>query len=58
MNATRINASRNHRRNMTANRYPNAASKTYYVEKLVDTALCSASFVGVIAVIFFLATSF
>lgn len=53
-----MNASRTHRRNMTANRYPNAANKTYYVEKLVDTVLCSASCVGIVAILFFLATAF
>lgn len=62
MNATRTNtariSTRSSRRNLTANRYPNAASKSYFLEKLADTALCSASCVGIVTILFFLATMF
>ena len=61
MNATRTNNrvnTRSNRRNMTANRYPNAASKEYFLEKLADTALCSASCVGIVTILFFLVTMF
>ena len=58
MNATRTRTIRNSssRRNLTANRYPNAASKAYFLEKAANTALCSASCVGIITSLFFLAT--
>lgn len=52
-----MNASRTyHRRNMTAKRYPNAADSSYFLGKLTDTLLCSASCAGVVAVLFFLMT--
>lgn len=52
-----MNASRTYRRrNVTANRYPNAADRSYFLGKLTDTLLCSASCAGLVAVLFFLIT--
>ena len=51
-----MNASRIHRRNTSARRYPNAADRSYYLNKLADTVLCSASCAGLVAVLFFLIT--
>lgn len=52
-----MNASRTYRtRHVRASRYPNAAEKSYYIEKLTDKLLCSASCVGLVVILFFLAT--
>lgn len=52
-----MNASRTYRtRHVRASHYPNAASKSYYIEKLTDTLLGSAICVGLVVVLFFLAT--
>ena len=52
MSATRTYRTRHAR----APRYPNAAEKSYYIEKLTDTLLGSAICVGLVVVLFFLAT--
>ena len=36
--------------------YPNAAERSYYIEKLTDTLLGSAICVGLVVILFFLAT--
>lgn len=52
-----MNASRTYRRrHVTAHRYPNAADRSYYVNRLTDTVLCTASCAGLVAVLFFLIT--
>ena len=52
-----MNASRTYRRrNVTAKRYPNDADRSYFLNKLADTALCSASCFGLVVVLFFLLT--
>lgn len=54
-----MNASRTNRRRATyARRYPNAADSRYFLNKLADTALCSASCAGLVVVLFFLLTAF
>ena len=52
MSATRTYRTRHTR----AHRYPNAAEKSYYIEKLTDTLLGSAICVGLVVILFFLAT--
>lgn len=43
-------------RPQTAHRYPNAASRRYFLEKAVDLLLSAAICVGVVAILFFLVT--
>ena len=38
----------------TARRYPNSASRRYFLEKLLDTALAAAITVAVVAILLFL----
>lgn len=58
MNATRRSAYRPYgpRRTVTASRYPNAANRRYFWDRLADSALCVASGVGIVTVLFFLLT--
>lgn len=60
MNATRISPKRGYgyRRPIKASRYPNAAGSQYYRDRAADTMLCTASGVGVAAILFFLFTMF
>lgn len=52
-----MNASRTYRpRRAQAKRYPNAASRSYYIEKLTDRLLCCACWIGIVVAILFLAT--
>ena len=58
MNATRRSAYHPYgpRRTVTASRYPNAANRRYFWDRLADSALCVASGVGIVTVLFFLLT--
>ena len=40
----------------SARPYPNAADRSYYLEKLVDSILSAAICVGVVTILFFLIT--
>lgn len=52
-----MNATRTYRpRRAQAKRYPNAASRSYYIERMTDRLLCCASWIGIAAAILFLAT--
>ena len=54
-----MNASRTYRRrNVTAKRYPNAADTSYFVNKLADAALSTASCVGLVTAILYLLPAF
>ena len=53
MNATRAYRTR---RTVRACRYPNAASRTYLIDRLIDRLLCSAAWIGVVVMVLFLAT--
>lgn len=46
----------NPRRRACAKRYPNAADRSYFVNRLADSILCAASSVGVVTILFFLIT--
>lgn len=46
----------NTNRNRTAPAYPNAADRSYYLNKLTDVILSTAICVGVITIFFFLIT--
>lgn len=57
MNETHSNIRRNpHCRDRHACRYPNAASSRYFLDRLADMILCSASGVGIAAILFFIIT--
>lgn len=43
-------------RQLTVRRYPNAADRSYYLNRLADGILCAASGVGLLAALFFLIT--
>ena len=51
-----MNAYRTDRRNMTANRYPNAADTSYFLHKFTEGLLCTVSCAGVITILFFFLT--
>ena len=54
-----MNASRTHRRrNAYARPYPNAADLSYFLNKLVNAAMWSASCVGLVTILFFMLTMF
>lgn len=53
-----MNASRTHRRAPYARRYPNAADRSYYLDRLADTALRTASCVGLVTLLLYLLTTF
>ena len=52
-----MNASRAYRthRTVRACRYPNAASRTYLIDRFLDRLLCSAAWIGVVVMVLFLA---
>lgn len=57
MNATHSNIRRNpHCRDRHACRYPNAASSRYILDRLANVVLCSASGMGIAAILFFFIT--
>ncbi len=43
-------------RSITAKRYPNAADRSYFLNKLADGILCAASTMGIVTAFFFLLT--
>ena len=43
-------------RPVAAPRYPNAADRSYYVNKAADILLCAASTMGIVAAFFFILT--
>lgn len=53
-----MNATRTHRRTPYALRYPGAADRSYYLDRLAETALRTASCVGVVTLLLYLLTSF
>lgn len=58
MNASHISPKRGYgyRRPVKTSRYPNGAESRYYRDRLADTALCTASGIGVATILFFLIT--
>ena len=43
-------------RTIPAPRYPNAADRSYYVNRAADILLCAASTMGIVAAFFFILT--
>ena len=43
-------------RTVTAKRYPNAADRSYFLNRLADGVLCAASCMGIVTAFFFLLT--
>lgn len=52
-----MNASRAYRthRTVRACRYPNAASRTYLIDRFLDRLLCAAAWIGLVVMVLFLA---
>lgn len=55
MNATRTYRSARSR-NVRACRYPNAAARSYYIDRLTDRLLCASAWIGIVVTVFFIAT--
>lgn len=56
MNTTHSSIRSSACRNLTVPRYPNAAGREYFLNKLADAVLCAASTLGVVTALFFLLT--
>lgn len=55
MNATRTCKS-SRRTHARACRYPNAAERSYYIDRLTDRLLCASAWIGIVVTVFFIAT--